>query len=363
MRRKTLTSLAASTALALGAALALMPTAQAADVPGVAFVYLGNPGDAGWTYAHDQGSKQVEAKFGNKIKVTRVEDVPESADSERVFRELASKGNKIIFGTSFGYQDFELKVAKDFPDTVFLHATGYKKAKNFGTYDVRMYQGAYLAGIVAGHVTKTNTLGFVASVPIPEVVRNINAYTLGARSVNPKIHTKVIWINSWFDPGKEKQAAETLIGQGADVLLQNTDSSATLATAQEKHVHAFGWDSDMKKFGPEAALGSVVAHWGVYYQAAIQQVLDGKWKNDPVWWGLPQQAVDLENLNTAVPAAARADEKKAHDEIASGKRDVFTGPIKDQSGAVKVPAGKTLTDPELQRLNWYVEGVDGTLPH
>ena len=363
MRRKTLTSLAASTALALGAALALMPTAQAADVPGVAFVYLGNPGDAGWTYAHDQGSKQVEAKFGNKIKVTRVEAVPESADSERVFRELASKGNKIIFGTSFGYQDFELKVAKDFPDTVFLHATGYKKAKNFGTYDVRMYQGAYLAGIVAGHVTKTNTLGFIASVPIPEVVRNINAYTLGARSVNPKIHTKVIWINSWFDPGKEKQAAETLIGQGADVLLQNTDSSATLATAQEKHVHAFGWDSDMKKFGPEAALGSVVAHWGVYYQAAIQQVLDGKWKNDPVWWGLPQQAVDLENLNTAVPAAARADEKKAHDEIASGKRDVFTGPIKDQSGAVKVPAGKTLTDPELQRLNWYVEGVDGTLPH
>ncbi|RDU99131.1 BMP family ABC transporter substrate-binding protein [Trinickia dinghuensis] len=361
MRRKTLTSLAACAALALGAALA--PAAQAADVPGVAFVYLGNPGDAGWTFAHDQGSKQVEAKFGNKIKITRVEDVPESADSERVFRDLASKGNKIIFGTSFGYQDFELKVAKDFPDTVFLHATGYKKAKNFGTYDVRMYQGAYLAGVVAGHMTKTNTLGFVASVPIPEVVRNINAYTLGARSVNPKVHTKVIWINSWFDPGKEKQAAETLISQGADVLLQNTDSSATLATAEEKHVHAFGWDSDMKKFGPDAALGSVVAHWGVYYQAVIQQVLDGKWKNDPIWWGLPQQAVDLEDLNTAVPADARADEKKAHDDIASGKRDVFTGPIKDQSGAIKVPAGKTLADSELQRLNWYVEGVDGTLPH
>jgi simple sugar transport system substrate-binding protein len=226
-----------------------------------------------------------------------------------------------------------------------------------------MYQGAYLAGIVAGHMTKTNTLGFVASVPIPEVVRNINAYTLGARSVNPKVHTKVIWINSWFDPGKEKQAAETLIGQGADVLLQNTDSSATLATAEQKHVHAFGWDSDMKKFGPNAALGSVVAHWGVYYQAVIQQVLDGKWKNDPVWWGLPQQAVDLEDLNAAIPADARADEKKAHDDMASGKRDVFAGPIKDQSGAIKVPAGTTLKDPELQRLNWYVEGVDGTLPH
>ena len=197
-----------------------------------------------------QGSKEAEAKFGNKIKITRIENVPESADSERVFRDLANKGNKIIIGSSFGYQDFELKVAKDFPDTVFLHATGYKKAPNFGTYDVRMYQGAYLAGVAAGYVTKTNTLGFVASVPIPEVIRNINAYTMGARSVNPKVHTKVIWINSWFDPGKEKQAAETLIGQGADVLLQNTDSSATLATASEKHVHAFGWDSDMKKFGP-----------------------------------------------------------------------------------------------------------------
>jgi len=257
MKRTILTAFAV--AATCGAA-ALAPAAQAADVPGVAFVYLGNPGDAGWTFAHDQGSKVAEQKFGNKIKITRVENVPESADSERVFRDLANKGNKIIFGTSFGYQDFQLKVAKDFPDTVFLHATGYKKAPNFGTYDVRMYQGAYLAGVAAGYATKTNTLGFVASVPIPEVVRNINAYTLGARSVNPKVHTKVIWINSWFDPGKEKQAAETLIGQGADVLLQNTDSSATLATAEEKHVHAFGWDSNMKKFGPNAHLGSVEAN-------------------------------------------------------------------------------------------------------
>ncbi|RKP52658.1 BMP family ABC transporter substrate-binding protein [Trinickia fusca] len=361
MKTKMLTSLA--TAAALSLAGALPGTAQAADAPGVAFVYLGNPGDAGWTYAHDLGSKEAEAKLGNKIKVTRVENVPESADSERVFRELASKGNKIIIGSSFGYQDFELKVAKDFPDTVFLHATGYKKGANFGTYDVRMYQGAYLAGVVAGSVTKTNTLGFVASVPIPEVVRNINAYTLGARSVNPKVHTKVIWINSWFDPGKEKQAAETLIGQGADVLLQNTDSTATLATAEEKHVHAFGWDSDMKKFGPDAHLGSVVAHWGVYYSAAIQQVLDGKWKNDPVWWGVPHKAIDLEDLNAkAVPANVQKDVDAKRAQLAGGKWDVFTGPIKDQSGAVKVSAGKTLGDAELQRLNWYVEGVDGALP-
>src|SRR6185437_11272304 len=253
--------------LALTAALTvpLGQTARAADAPGVAFVYLGNPGDAGWTFAHDQGSKEAQAQFGNKIRITRIENVPESADSERVFRDLANKGNKIIFGTSFGYQDFELKVAKDFPDTVFLHATGYKKAPNFGTYDVRMYEGAYLAGVAAGYVTKTNTLGFVASVPIPEVVRNINAYTLGARSVNPKVHTKVIWINSWFDPGKEKQAAETLIGQGADVLLQNTDSSAVLQTAQDKGVYAFGWDSDMTAYAPKAHLGSAIEVWGPYY--------------------------------------------------------------------------------------------------
>ena len=203
---------AVGAAFAFGA-MTLAPAASAAPV-GIAFVYLGNPGDAGWTYAHEQGVKEVEKKFGDKIKVTRVENVPESADSERVFRDLATKDNKIIFGTSFGFQDFELKVAQDFPDQVFLHATGYKKAPNFGTYDVRTYQIAYLAGVVAGYTTKSNVLGFVASVPVPEVVRNINAFTLGARSVNPKITTKLVWINSWFDPGKEKQAAETLIGQG-----------------------------------------------------------------------------------------------------------------------------------------------------
>jgi len=309
------------------------------------------------------GTKEVEAKYGNKIKITRVEDVPESADSERVFRDLAAKGNKVIVGTSFGYQDFELKVARDYPDITFLTATGYKKAKNFGVYDNRMYQGAYLAGVAAGYVTKTNTLGFVASVPIPEVIRNINAYTLGARSVNPKIHTKVIWINSWFDPGKEKQAAETLIGQGADVLLQNTDSNATLATAAEKKVYAFGWDSNMQKFGRSAHLGSVVQHWEVYYNTMVQQLLDGKVKTDPVWLGMPQKAVNLEDINTAVvPAKAVQAVEAKREQLQSGKWDVFMGPVKDQSGAVKIAAGQNLTDPELQRINWYVEGVDGSLP-
>ena len=327
----------------------------------IAFVYLGNPGDAGWTYAHDQGAKEVEAKFGSKVKVTRVENVPESADAERVLRDLAAKGNKIIVGTSFGFMDFGLKVAKDFPDTVFLQS-GYKLAKNFGAFDVRMYQGAYLAGVLAGSTTKTNTLGFVASIPIPEVVRNINAYTLGARSVNPKVRTKVVWINSWYDPGKEKQAAETLIGQGADVLLQNTDSTATLQTAEEKGVHAFGWDSDMKKFAPNAHLASVVIKWGVYYTAAVQEVMDGKWKSSHVWWGIPQKAVAVESINKQ---AVSADAQKAFDtkytQIAGGWTP-FTGPIKDQAGTVKVAAGVALGDQDLVPMNWFVEGVEGSLP-
>ncbi|MCP1118061.1 BMP family ABC transporter substrate-binding protein [Robbsia andropogonis] len=329
----------------------------------VAFVYLGNPGDAGWTFAHDAGSKAAQAAFGDKVKITRVENIPESADAERVFRDLAARGNKLVIASSFGYQDFALKVARSFPDTIFVNATGYKRAKNFGTYDVRMYQGAYLAGVIAGETTKSNTLGFVASIPVPEVVRNINAYTLGARSVNPKVHTKVIWINSWFDPGKEKQAAETLIAQGADVLIQNTDSSATLQTAAEKHVHAFGWDSNMEKYGPSAHLGSVVGNWGVYYTALIQQVLDGKWQSDPVWWGMAQHAVSLEDVNTkALSSTVLSAVNSKRQAMESSSWDVFTGPIKDQQGNVKIAAGQKLDDPALQRMNWYVEGVDGSLP-
>jgi simple sugar transport system substrate-binding protein len=367
LRIKTVrTVLAAALGASLGAALAVSATtasAAATQPVGIAFVYLGNPGDAGWTYAHEQGVKEVEAKFGDKIKVTRVENVPESADSERVFRDLAAKGNKIVVGSSFGFQDFELKVAKDFPDTVFEHATGYKKAANFATYDVRTYQSAYLAGLVAGYTTRSNTLGFVGSVPVPEVVRNINAFTMGARSVNPNARVKVVWINSWFDPGREKQAAETLIGQGADVLIQNTDSTATMQTAEQKKVHAFGWDSDMKKFGPNAQLGACVSNWGVYYTHLVQQVMSNSWNNTPVWWGLKENAIDLADINTqAVSPAAQKALSQKRDDIISGKFNPFAGPIVDQTGAVKVAAGQSLSDAELLRLNWFVQGVDGSLP-
>ena len=352
-------------AVLAGASMSFAPGAHAAsnEPLGVAFVYLGNPGDAGWTYAHEQGVKAIEAQFGDKIKVTRVENVPESADSERVFRDLAAKGNKIVVGSSFGYQDFELKVAKDFPDTVFEHATGYKKAANFATYDVRTYQSAYLAGVVGGYTTKTNTLGFVGSVPVPEVVRNIDAFTMGARSVNPNAKVKVIWINSWFDPGREKQAAETLIGEGADVLIQNTDSTATMQTAEQKKVHAFGWDSDMKKFGPNAQLGACVSYWGVYYTHLIQQVQAGSWKSAPVWWGLKEKAIDLADINTdAVSATAQKALAQKREDMIAGKFDPFAGPIKDQSGAIKVVAGQSLSDADLLRMNWFVQGVDGALP-
>jgi simple sugar transport system substrate-binding protein len=366
LRIKTVRTVRTLISATLGASLAFSAagaSAAATQPIGIAFVYLGNPGDAGWTYAHEQGVKALEAKFGDKVKVTRVENVPESADSERVFRDLASKGNKIVVGSSFGFQDFELKVAKDFPDAVFEHATGYKKAANFATYDVRTYQSAYLAGLVAGYTTKSNTLGFVGSVPVPEVVRNINAFTMGARSVNPNARVKVVWINSWFDPGREKQAAETLIGQGADVLIQNTDSTATMQTAEQKKVHAFGWDSDMKKFGPNAQLGACVSNWGVYYTHLVDQMMAGTWNNSPVWWGLKEKAIDLADINTdAVSPAAQKALSQKRDDIISGKFNPFAGPIMDQSGAVKVAAGKSLSDPELLRLNWFVQGVDGSLP-
>ena len=337
-------------------------TAAAAEPLKMAWVYLGPPGDAGWTFAHDTGRKAVEAKLGDKVKTSFVENVPESADAERVIRDLAAKGNKIIFTTSFGYMDPTIKVAKSFPKVEFYHATGFKSAPNVTTHNTRMYEPAYLAGIIAGHVSKKGVLGFVASFPIPEVLRNINAYTMGARSVNPKITTKVVWINTWFDPSKERQAAETLIGQGADVLLQNTDSSAVLQTAQDKGVYAFGWDSDMTKYAPKAHLASVIEVWGPYYTKVAEAALAGKPLKTAVWGGIKDGMNDLVSINSIVPDPAKkmVADKKA--DIKAGKFAVFAGPIKGQDGSIKVAAGKTLTDKEIDSINWYVEGVEGQLP-
>jgi basic membrane protein A len=328
----------------------------------VGFVYVGPVGDAGWTYAHDQGRLAMEKAFGGKVKTTFIENVQEGADAERVIRQLAADGNKVIFTTSFGYMNATVKVAQAYPNVIFEHATGYKTAKNLGVYEARFYEGAYLLGVMAGKMTKTNTLGFIGSFPIPEVVRNIDAYTLGARSVNPKIKTKVIWVNTWYDPAKERQAAETLVAQGADVMCQNTDSPAVLQVAQEKGVYAFGWDSDMAKFAPKAQLTANTNNWGVYYTATIKEVLAGTWKPKVVKWGLKEGLVVMSPLNAAVsPDAAKAFEEKKK-AMSEGKFEPFQGPVKDQSGNIKVAAGSTMPLEELMGLNWYVDGVEGTIP-
>ena len=328
----------------------------------IAFAYVGPVGDGGWTYAHDLGRKEAEKEFGDKIKTSFVENVPESADAERVIRDMASQGNKLIFGTTFGYMESMLKLAPEFKDVKFEHATGYKSAENMRVYDVRAYEGAYVAGMIAGKMTKSNTLGFVASIPIPEVVRNINAFTLGAQSTNPKVKTKVVWVNKWFDPGKESEAATALINGGADVLLQNTDSPAVLQTAENMGQLAFGWDSDMTAYGPKAHLGSSIINWAPYYKKAIKDALDGTWKGETNWWGMKEGAIDIVALGAMVPADVKkmAEDKKA--EIKEGKFNVWTGPLignddkeilaKDAKGDDKFVAG----------IMFYVKGVEGKVP-
>ena len=329
----------------------------------VAFVYVGPIGDAGWTHAHDDGRKAVEAKFGDKVKTTYVESVPESAaDAERVLRQLASDGNKLIFGTTFGYMEAMLKVAKDFPDVKFEHATGFKTADNLAQYDVRTYEGAYLAGIAAGKLSKTGKLGVVASVPIPEVVRNIDAFTLGARSSNPKATTRVVWINKWFDPGKEREAATTLIGQGVDVLMQNTDSAAVVQTAQESGIYAFGWDSDMTSYGPKAHAAASVINWGGYYNQRVGQVLDGSWKTGTAWLGLKEGAIDLKAFNPNVPADIKTLVEERKKTIIDGTAPIWKGPIKDNTGKEAIAKDTVADDAFLHGIKFYVEGVEGKVP-
>jgi basic membrane protein A len=338
------------------------PEPTKAEALKVGFIYVGPVGDAGWTFAHDNGRKHIEQKFGDKIKTTFVEKVPEGADAERVIRDLVSQGNKLIFATSFGFGDAMEKVAKDHPDVKFEHATGYKTSENLRVYEAKFYEDAYMAGVVAGSMTKTNTIGFVGSFPIPEVLRNINAFTLGARSVNPKVVTKVVWVNTWFDPPKESEAAQALINQKADVLLQNTDSTAVLQTAEKNGKYAFGWDSDMSAFATKAHLGSAIVNWGPYYEKAVNDVLNGSWKTADTKWGTKEGANDLIKIADAVPDSA----KKRVDEIKNGLKagtfNVFVGPIKDNTGKVVLDKDAIADDAWKGKINFYVEGVDGKIP-
>ena len=329
----------------------------------VAFAYVGPVGDGGWTFAHDNGRKAVEAAYGDKVVTSFVEKVPESADAERVIRDMAGQGNKLIFGTTFGYMEPMLKIAGDTKDVKFEHATGYKTADNMRTYDSRTYEGAYMAGVVAGKMSKTGTLGVVGSVPIPEVVRNINSFTLGAQSVNPKIKTKVVWVNEWFNPPKETEAATALINGGADVLFQNTDSSAVLQTAEKMGKRAFGWDSDMTAYGPKAHLASAVINWGPYYVKAVGEALDGSWKGGTsAWWGVKEGAIDLVSIAADVPDET----KKRSDEVKAGLKDgsfsIWKGPIMDNTGKELVAKDVVADDKFLGGLKTYVKGVEGKVP-
>lgn len=375
MKTKNTLSFGAVVAVASLALLALVglttvTTAYAADQVKVGFVYLTTPGDHGWTYAHEVARQDVEKHFGDKVETTFVENVPEGPDSARVIRELAKQGNEIIFTTSFGYMDHTIKVAKEFPNVKFEHITGYKRSPNVATGNIRFYEGRYVQGVVAGLMTKSNKIGYLASFPIPEVIQGINAFGIGLRSVNPKAEVSVIWVNSWYDPVKEADAAKVHIAEGADILAQHTDSPAMLQTAQKAGVHGFGQSSDMKAFAPKAQLFSSVNNWGPYYISKIQQMMDGKWSTGEgpdhwagnTWVGMADDYLVLspfENMPSDVAAAAA----KAAADIKSGKNKIFTGPIKDNSGKIRVPAGKTLNDGELfQTLDYYVDGISGKIP-
>ena len=342
--------------------LGLLGASRAAEPLKIAFVYVSPVGDAGWTYQHDIGRKEMAAALGEAVKTSFVESVNEGADAERVIRELAQGGNKLIFTTSFGFMNPTLKVAQQFPDVDFEHATGYKRAKNVGTYSARFYEARYLTGIVAGKMTKSNVLGYVAAFPIPEVVQGIDAYTLGARSVNPKVQVKVIWTSSWYDPGKEREASDALVAQGADVLTHHTDSTAVVQAAEAKHVWAIAYHSDMTKYGPHAELTAATHHWGQYYIREAKAVLSGTWKSDDVWGGIKDNMVGLAPFNAAVPqeVIGLVDAKKSA--IVAGAFYPFQGPINDNDGQLKVPAGTHMSDEEILKLNWYVDGVQGKLP-
>ncbi|MES2879845.1 MAG: BMP family ABC transporter substrate-binding protein [Pseudomonadota bacterium] len=329
----------------------------------IAFAYVGPVGDGGWSFAHDNGRKAIEKEFGDKIKTSFVESVPESADAERVLRDMATQGNKLIFGTTFGYMESMLKVAADFKDVKFEHATGYKQADNMRTYDSRTYEGAYMAGVIAGKMTKTNTLGVVASVPIPEVIRNINSFTLGAQSSNPKIKTKVVWVNGWFDPPKETEAATSLINGGADVLFQNTDSPAVLKTAEAKGKRAFGWDSDMTAYGPKAHLASSVINWGPYYIKATKEALEGKWTGGGhTWWGVKEGAIDIVSIAEDVPAETKAKVEEVKKGLTDGSFSIWKGPITDNTGKVQIAKDTVADDKFLGGLSFFVKGVEGKVP-
>ncbi|MBZ4671894.1 MAG: hypothetical protein JG762_124 [Deferribacteraceae bacterium] len=324
------------------------------------FVYVGPVGDGGWTYAHDLGRKEME-KLPYVKPSTYIESVPEGSDAARVITNLVKKGHNVIFTTSFGFMDPTINVAKRFKDVIFMHCSGYKTAENVGTYFGRMYEPRYLSGIIAGSMTKSNIIGYVAAFPIPEVIRGINAFTLGVRSVNKDAVVKVVWTQTWFDPGTERNAAESLLDVGADVLAMHQDTPATLQAAENRGKYVIGYNSDMRSYAPKGFLTAPVWNWGAIYKYIAENVHNGTWKSEQIWWGMDKDAVALAPISDTVPVEIKSKVMKVKDEIVQGKFKIFSGPIKDQSGKLILEKGKTFTDSELLGMNFFVEGVQGNL--
>ena len=359
MRRRTFTKLLGATAAT--AALGRFGLARAEEPFKAGFVYVGPVADFGWSHQHDLGRQAAQKALGDKLKTTYVESVKEGPDAERVIRELATAGNGIIFTTSFGFMNPTLKVAKQFPKIKFEHATGYKRTDNLATYNIRFYEGRYVQGVIAGRMSKSGVVGYIGSVPIPEVVMGLNAFIRGMRTVNPNGKIKLVWINGWYDPGKESDAAKALIDQGADMIAQHTDSAAPLQVAEQRGIHGFGQASDMIKFAPKSQLTSSIDHWDEYYTQRIQAAMDGTWKTQDIWGGLKAGMLRMApwtNMPDDTAQAAQA----AVDGIESGSIVIFKGPLNDQSGKAKITDGATLSDDEVLGMNWLAEGIEGTLP-
>jgi simple sugar transport system substrate-binding protein len=354
-------TLLSSAALALG--LATGALADGHEKTKVGFVYVGPVGDGGWTYEHDQGRKAVEAEFGDKVETVYVENVAEGPDSERVMTQMALDGADLIFTTSFGYMDPTINVAKKFPDVKFEHATGYKRAENVSTYSARFYEGRAIQGLIAGNMTESNIIGYIGSYPIPEVIRGINSAFIHARKANPEVEFKIVWAYTWFDPAKEADAAKVLIEQGADVILQHTDSTAPQAAAQEAgNVVTFGQASDMAQYAPFPRVSSIIDDWAPYYIARTRAVMEGTWESKDTWDGIGPGMVGIGEISDAVPAEVKEEALALKEAIASGEYHPFTGPINKQDGSQWLADGEVADDGTLAGMNFYVEGITGDIP-
>jgi basic membrane protein A and related proteins len=350
-RRLILTGTAGATLLAAGG------LARAQSPLKVGYIYVGPIGDHGWSYQHNEGRLALEEHFGEQVETSYVENVSEGPDAERVIRQLATSGHGLIFTTSFGFMNATERVARQFPDLKFEHATGYKTLPNLAVYDARFYEGRYVIGTMAGRLTQTNKIGYIGSFPIPEVVQGINAFTLALRKVNPEATVNVIWANTWYDPGKEADAAKAHIDQGADIIVQHTDSPAALQVAEERGLMAFGQASDMRRFAPNAQLTAIVDNWRPYYIERVQAVLDGTWESHAVWMSLADGAVEIAPYGPKVTPEVTAEADAVTAAIIAGEIHPFDGPITDREGTERCPAGRHLTDEELVQMDWYVPGV------